>query len=174
MQADEDLARRLRLLRNLGSVLKYHHDVKGFNSRLDSLQAAILSIKLRHLAAWNDARRDAAGWYRSALAGCPGLALPGEAPWTGRHAYHLFVVRLLERDRDAVARALAAEGVQTAVHYPVPIHMQKAYQELGLGAGAFPATEAASRTILSLPMFPEITQAQAGYVADRLRAVLAA
>jgi len=172
--SDEGLAGRLRLLRNWGSVVKYHHEVQGFNSRLDTLQAAILSVKLRSLGAWNDARRTAAGWYRAALAGCPGLVLPAEAPWTGRHAYHLFVVRLPERDRDAVARELAASGVQTVVHYPVPIHLQKAYADLGLGKGAFPNAEAAARTILSLPMFPEITQAQVGFVADSLRAVLGA
>ena len=170
---DEPLARQIRLLRNWGSVVKYHHEVQGFNSRLDTLQAAILSVKLRHLAAWNDARRAAAGWYRSALGGCPGVVLPAEAPWTGRHASHLFVVRVLERDRDVVARAMAARGVQTVVHYPVPIHLQKAYADLGLRRGAFPAAEAASSSILSLPMFPEITQGQVAYVADSLRAVLA-
>jgi len=170
---DESLVRQLRLLRNWGSVVKYHHEVQGFNSRLDTIQAAVLSVKLRHLAAWNDARRTAAGWYRSALAGCPGLALPVEASWTGRHAYHLFVVRLLECDRDSAARKLAARGVQTVVHYPVPIHLQKAYSELGLRPGAFPCAETAARGVLSLPMFPEITQAQVAYVADSLRAVLA-
>jgi len=170
--SDEGLAGKLRLLRNWGSVVKYHHEVQGFNSRLDTLQAAILSVKLRRLGAWNDARRTAAGWYRAALAGCPGLVLPAEAAWTGRHAYHLFVVRLPERDRDAIARELAARGVQTVVHYPVPIHLQKAYADLGLGQGAFPNAEAAARTILSLPIYPEITQAQVGHVADSLRALL--
>jgi len=170
---DENLVRQLRLLRNWGSVVKYHHEVQGFNSRLDTLQAAVLSAKLGHLAAWNDARRTAAGWYRSALAGCPGLVLPVEAPWTGRHAYHLFVVRLPGLDRDSVARELAARGVQTVVHYPVPIHLQKAYAGLGLRQGAFPCAEAAARSILSLPMFPEITQSQVAYVADSLRAALA-
>src|ERR1022692_3254689 len=170
---DEPLVRQLRLLRNWGSVVKYHHEVQGFNSRLDTLQAAVLSAKLRHLADWNDARRTAAGWYRSALAGCPGLLLPGEAPWTGRHAYHLFVVRLPGRDRDSVARELASRGVQTVVHYPVPIHLQQAYADLGLRQGAFPCAEAAACTILSLPMFPEITQSQVAYVADSLPAVLA-
>jgi dTDP-4-amino-4,6-dideoxygalactose transaminase len=170
---EDHLVRQLRLLRNWGSVVKYHHEVQGFNSRLDTLQAAILSAKLRHLADWNDARRTAAGWYRSALAGCPGLVMPGEAPWTGRHAYHLFVVRLTERDRDIIARELATRGVQTVVHYPVPIHLQKAYADLGLRPGAFPCAEAAARSILSLPMFPEITQSQVAYVADSLRALLA-
>src|SRR5205085_464976 len=131
------LARRVKLLRNWGSVVKYHHEVEGWNSRLDTLQAAILNVKLRRLAAWNAARRAAAGWYRAALAGTPGLVLPAEAPWCGRHVWHLYVVRILERDRDEVARALAADGVQTVVHYPVPIHRQKAYAHLGHGEGTF-------------------------------------
>ncbi len=171
--ADENLGRKIRLLRNLGSVVKYHHDVKGFNSRLDTLQAAILSVKLRHLAAGNNSRRQAAAWYRSALGDCRGLVLPLESAWTGRHAYHLYVVRLLERSRDAVAREMAGRGVRTMVHYPVPIHLQKAYADLGAGVGAFPAAEQASRTVLSLPMFPEITQSQVEDVADNLSAVLA-
>jgi dTDP-4-amino-4,6-dideoxygalactose transaminase len=98
--------------------------------------------------------------------------LPQEAAWTGRHVYHLFVIRLLERARDDVMRELAARGIQTIVHYPVPIHRQKAYAELGLGEGAFPAAEAAARTVLSLPMFPEMTRAQGDEVCDALRAVL--
>src|SRR5581483_11687395 len=116
---DDALARDVRLLRNWGSVVKYHHEVQGYNSRLDTLQAAILGVKLQHLAAWNEQRRLAAGWYRELLADVSGLALPVEAPWTARHVYHLFVVRILARERDAVARALAERGVQTVVHYPV-------------------------------------------------------
>ena len=171
---DDGLARQLRLLRNWGSVVKYHHEIQGYNSRLDTLQAAVLGVKLRHLAAWNDRRRTAAGWYRAALADLPGLVLPVEAPWTGRHVYHLFVVRLLERNRDAVAQVLAERGVQTVVHYPVPIHRQKAYSELGYAEGAFPRAEQAARTVLSLPMFPEMTPDHVALVAAALRAALAA
>lgn len=170
---DDAVAARLRQLRNLGATVKYHHDIKGYNSRLDTLQAAILSVKLRHLAAWNDARRTAAGWYRDALGDCPGVELPALAAWTGRHAYHLFVIRLKDHGRDAVVSQLAARGVQSGVHYPVPIHLQKAYAELGLSAGAFPAAEEAARTVLSLPMFPEITRDQVSRVAGILRTVLA-
>ncbi|MDD2762942.1 MAG: DegT/DnrJ/EryC1/StrS family aminotransferase [Opitutaceae bacterium] len=171
--SDATLTRRLRLLRNWGSVVKYHHEIQGYNSRLDTLQAAILAVKLRHLADWNEQRRSAAGWYRAALAGCPGLELPFESSWTDRHVYHLFVVRILEHDRDAIAKELAAHGVQTVVHYPVPIHQQRAYAELGYTAGAFPNAERAARTVLSLPMFPEITPAQVDHVARALRAALA-
>ena len=169
---DEALAQQLRLLRNWGSGVKYHHEVQGFNSRLDTLHAAILTVKLGQLAQWNDQRRTAATWYRAALANCPGLVLPAVAPWTGLHAYHLFVVRLTERDRDLIARQLAESGVQTVVHYPVPIHRQKAYTDLGYSAGTFPAAETAARQILSLPMFPEITRDQVEHVAGALRHAL--
>jgi dTDP-4-amino-4,6-dideoxygalactose transaminase len=171
---DAALAQKLRLLRNWGSVVKYHHDIAGYNSRLDTLQAAILRVKLRHLAAWNDARRAAAAWYREELAGCPGLMLPAEMPWCGRHAWHLFVVRFPEHDRDTVAKKLSEAGVQTVVHYPIPIHLQKAYANLGHQPGAFPHAERAAQTILSLPMFPEITREQVAHVAASLRKILAA
>jgi dTDP-4-amino-4,6-dideoxygalactose transaminase len=169
---DETLAKQIRLLRNWGALVKYHHEVQGYNSRLDTLQAAILSVKLRRLSAWNDRRRKVAAWYRDLLSDCPGIVLPTVAPWTGKHVYHLFVVRLLEHDRDAVKSALTARGVQSVVHYPIPIHRQKAYAELELPAGSFPAAEAAARSVLSLPMFPEISQAQVEAVADGLRAAL--
>lgn len=170
---DDNLAQKLRLLRNWGSVVKYHHEVQGYNSRLDTLQAAILGVKLRHLDAWNERRRVAAGWYRDALAGLPDIVLPMEAAWTGRHVYHLFVIRLIGRNRDAVARVLAEQGVQTVVHYPVPIHRQKAYAELGYSEGSFPCAELAARSVLSLPMFPEMTPDHIGMVADALRSALA-
>ena len=170
--ADEELARQIRLLRNWGSVVKYHHEVQGYNSRLDTLQAAILGVKLPQLGAWNEQRRIVAGWYREALRGVGGIVLPREASWTGRHVYHLFVVRLLEHAREHVMAALAAAGVQTIVHYPVPIHRQKAYSDLGYAAGAFPNAEAAAQSILSLPMFPEMTHGQVAQTADALRAAL--
>jgi dTDP-4-amino-4,6-dideoxygalactose transaminase len=152
--------------------VKYHHDIKGYNSRLDTLQAAILSVKLRHLAAWNDARAKIAGWYREDLKDCAGLMLPALAPWAGRHVYHLFVVRFPAHDRDAVAKKLLEAGVQTVVHYPIPIHLQKAYAELGYKSGAFPNAEKAAKSILSLPLFPEMTRAQCDYVCEQLRAAL--
>ena len=169
---DDELARKLRLLRNWGSVVKYHHEVQGYNSRLDTLQAAILNVKLRHLAAWNERRGVVAAWYRELLGGIAELELPAVAPWTGRHVYHLFVVRLRSRDRDAIVKALGERGVQSVVHYPVPIHLQKAYAELGLRAGAFPQAEQAARSVLSLPMFPEMTRAQCETVSEQVRDVL--
>ena len=169
---DDALAQQLRLLRNWGAVVKYQHEVQGYNSRLDTLQAAILSVKLRHLAAWNESRRRVAAWYRERLEGCDGIVLPVEAPWTGRHVYHLFVIRILGHNRDAVVGALAERGVQAIVHYPIPIHRQKAYAELGYKAGAFPHAEAAASTVLSLPMFPEMTPEQCDFVCEQLRAAL--
>lgn len=169
---DDALARQLRLLRNWGSIVKYHHEIQGYNSRLDTLQGAILGVKLRHLADWNDRRQSVAGWYREMLADVAGLTLPVSAPWTGRHVYHLFVVRLHSHDRDAIIRALGERGIQAIVHYPVPIHLQKAYAELGHRAGAFPQAEKAARSVLSLPMFPEMTRSQCEFVCDHLRSVL--
>ncbi|HUR59317.1 MAG TPA: DegT/DnrJ/EryC1/StrS family aminotransferase [Opitutaceae bacterium] len=168
----DELARQLRLLRNWGSVVKYHHEIQGYNSRLDTIQAAILGVKLKHLAGWNERRQAVAGWYRELLAGVGGLTLPAVAAWTGRHVYHLFVVRLVSHDRDAIVRSLGERGVQAIVHYPVPIHLQKAYAELGYRAGAFPESEGAARSILSLPMFPEMTRSQCEYVCEHVRAVL--
>jgi dTDP-4-amino-4,6-dideoxygalactose transaminase len=136
--SDEVLDRQLRLLRNWGSVVKYQHEIAGYNSRLDTLQAAILTVKLGHLADWNERRARIAGWYRENLRDCPGLVLPREAPWCGRHVWHLFVVRFEGPDRDAVAAKLLADGIQTVIHYPVPIHLQKAYAGLGYKEGAFP------------------------------------
>lgn len=169
---EEPLAQKIRLLRNWGSTVKYHHEVQGYNSRLDTLQAAILHVKLEHLPRWNDQRQHVARWYRENLRGCPGVVLPDEMPWCGRHIYHLFVVRFPEHDRNAVAQKLLAAGVQTVVHYPIPIHLQKAYAELGHKPGSFPNAERAARSILSLPLFPEMTREQCDYACEALRVAL--
>ena len=170
---DDSLAQRVRLLRNWGSVVKYHHEVQGYNSRLDTLQAAILTVKLRHLEHWNERRRTIAGWYRERLAGLDGLLLPETAAWTGQHVHHLFVVRVVGRDRDALVRRLQEAGVQSVVHYPIPIHRQRAYRDLGYSEGAFPVAEESARSILSLPMFPEMTPAQCDHTCEELRRALA-
>ena len=169
---DEAIARQLRLLRNWGSVVKYHHEVQGYNSRLDTLQAAVLGVKLRHLAAWTAQRRGVVAWYREALADIPGLVLPAEAPWTGQHVYHLFVVRLLEHSRAEILRELTARGIQALVHYPIPIHRQKAYSDLGYAEGAFPSAEKAAASVISLPLFPEMKRAQVEAVAAAVRSAL--
>lgn len=169
---DAEIAGKIRLLRNWGSIQKYRHEVPGYNSRLDTLQAAVLLVKMTRLTAWLDQRRGVANWYRENLNGCSGLVLPLESPWCGRHAYHLFVVRITNLPRDQVAVKLKAAGIQTIVHYPIPIHLQPAYSDLNYRAGAFPNAETAAETILSLPLYPEMTRSQCDYVCEHLRAAL--
>ncbi len=156
----------VRQLRDHGASRRYHHDIEGYNGRLDAIQAAFLRVKLRRLARWNEARRRHAGRYREALADVAEVRLPLEVPYA-KHVYHLFVVRA-ER-RDALQSRLAERGIATGLHYPLPLHLQNAYRHLGLGPGAFPVTERAGETILSLPMFPELTDAQLCRVVETIR-----
>lgn len=156
-----DLAERVKLLRNYGQRVKYHHDVKGGNSRLDTVQAAVLRVKLRHLDDWNAGRANAAAEYEKALAG-KGLGLPKIAPNT-THVFHLYVVET--DDREGLQKKLDAAGAQHGIHYPIPIHMQPAMADLGYKAGAFPVSERVAPRILSLPMFPELTKEQIARVA---------
>jgi dTDP-4-amino-4,6-dideoxygalactose transaminase len=163
---DPALAEKVRMLRNYGQSRKYYHDVAGWNSRLDTVQAAVLRVKLKYLTGWNDLRRKHAEAYRAQLAGLP-LVLPREMPGN-RHIYHLFVVRLRERDR--ALEFLAKRGISCGIHYPVPIHLQQAYRDLGYRAGAFPVTERVAPELLSLPMYPELTDEQVAGVVQGLRA----
>jgi dTDP-4-amino-4,6-dideoxygalactose transaminase len=156
-----DLAERVKLLRNYGQRVKYQHDMKGGNSRLDSVQAAILRVKLRHLDDWNAARGRAADMYGEALAG-KNIVLPKIAPDT-THVFHLYVVQT--NDRAALQKSLDAAGAQHGIHYPIPIHRQPAMADLGYAEGAFPVSERVAPLILSLPMFPEISQEQIARVA---------
>lgn len=149
---DAGLARGIRLLRNLGSEVKYHHSVKGFNRRLDTLQAAVLRVKLGRLDEGNASRRLVAAVYRDLLAAFP-VRLPVDSA-AHEHVYHLFVVEV--EDRDALVQHLSRYRVATGIHYPVPVHLQEAYEGLGYGRGAFPVTEASAGRILSLPMYPEM------------------
>ena len=158
---DQELAARIRRLRNGGQSNRYVHEEIGFNSRLDELQAAVLRAKLPHLSAWNERRRTLVALYRAALAESPlGWvdALPDASP-----AAHLLVARAPERDR--LKKALSEAGVQTLIHYPVPAHLQPAYRGLGQGEGACPEAERAAREIVSLPLYPELSEAQVEHVA---------
>lgn len=159
---DPDVDAQVRLLRNYGSRVKYHHEVAGMNRRLDTLQAAVLLAKLARLDDWNDARRRHAARYRDRLANA-GVDLP---PVTDdvEHVYHLFIVE--SGDRDGLQEHLARRRIATGVHYPVPIHLQPAYRSLGLGPGAFPVTEQLAGRILSLPMYPELPDEAIDRVAD--------
>jgi dTDP-3-amino-3,4,6-trideoxy-alpha-D-glucose transaminase len=161
---------RMRSLSNHGRLDKHRHSEEGFNYRLDGLQAAVLRVKLRHLDAWNAERRRAAGWYAQRLAAVPGVVLPGTAPWA-EHVFHLFVVRVADRDR-VIAR-LQERGVGAGIHYPVPLHLQPAYAHLGHREGDFPVTERVAKEIISLPIYPEITEEQVDRVCDALRESLA-
>ncbi len=154
---DDGVAARVRTLSSHGSLRKYEHDVVGFNSRLDAVQAVVLRAKLARLQEWNRQRRAAAERYRLLLADMPSVELPREAPGNV-DAWHLYVVRV--PDRDAVLAALHAAGIQAGVHYPVPVHRSGAYAGAGMRAGSFPVAEAAAGRILSLPLFPHITEAQ--------------
>jgi len=166
---DAEVARRTRMLRNHGGIKRYEHLEVGVNSRLDSLQAAVLSLKLRQLDSWNDERRRAARLYADLLADLPDVVLPSAADGNV-HVWHLYVVRVPDRAR--VLDELSAAGVRAAVHYPAPVHFLPAFPDLGR-RGAFPVAEQAAREILSLPIFPGITVQQQEWVAEALtRAVL--
>ncbi|CAA7618766.1 dTDP-3-amino-3, 6-dideoxy-alpha-D-galactopyranose transaminase [Magnetospirillum sp. LM-5] len=165
---DAELARRVRMTANHGRMSKYDHEFEGVNSRLDGLQAAILTVKLRHLESWTEARRRVAARYTANLAGS-GLPLPSD-PAGGRHVYHLFVIRLQERDR--VQAALTEAGIATGIHYPIALPNLTAYARLGHQAQDFPVASAYQDQVLSLPMYPELADDQIDYVCDRLLAVL--
>ena len=163
---DAQLAGRIRMLRDHGQAKKYHHDLEGYNARCDALQGAALRVKLKHLPEWNEARRAHAQQYCRLLEDCDAVTLPevldGVLP-----VWHLFVIQV--DNRDAVQATLKDKGVATGLHYPVPLHLQKAYAGLGLPEGAFPVTEAYAKRLLSLPMFPELTENQVAYVCECLK-----
>ena len=144
--------RTIRMLRDWGQDRKYHHALRGFNYRMEGLQGAILRVKLRHLEAWTNARRAVMAQYNELLRDSE-VTTPQEMPWA-RHVYHAYTVR--SRDRDALQAALQAEGIQTGIHYPLPVHLQPAYADLGYGRGDFPQAEEAAAQVLSLPIYPEL------------------
>lgn len=165
---DDRVAARLRALRDHAQSERYYHDEIGFNYRMDAFQGAVLGLKLKRLQGWTEARRRLAARYRERLADLP-LRLPAEAP-DRRHVWHLFVV--LHPERDRIRRALEARGIHSGLHYPVPVHLQKAYRPLGHRPGDFPVSERVARECLTLPLFPEMTGAQQDRVVEALRAIL--
>ena len=152
----------MRMLRDHGSIRKYEHRVPGYNFRLEGLQGGFLSVKLRHLDSWNERRRVAAKRYNELLSNF-GLTLPVEMAYC-QHVYHLYVVQA--DDREALRQQLNAAGVETGLHYPVPLHLQEAYAGLGYSKGSFPVVERLTDRILSLPMHPGITEEQIQHVAS--------
>jgi len=162
----EDIANKIRMIRDHGQGKKYFHDMEGYNGRLDAIQAGVLRIKLRRLPAWNEARRRNAQYYNELLSPVKGVTVPKEADGC-RHVYHLYVI--LVDDRDGLQKYLNAKGIGTGLHYPVPLHLQKAYAYKGYKEDDFPVTESVAKRLLSLPMFPELTRAQIEYIADCIK-----
>lgn len=163
---DDELAEKLRKLRNYGSRVKYYNEIKGFNSRLDPLQAAFLRVKLKHLDVWNKRRKLVANRYLVALSHLPGLTIPHVPEWA-EPCWHLFVVR--HPHRDELQKHLAQAGIGTLIHYPVPPHLQQAYRGLGMSEGAFPITEAIHREVLSLPIGPHLPFEETEYIVSVIK-----
>jgi dTDP-4-amino-4,6-dideoxygalactose transaminase len=168
---DEAMAKRMKMIRDHGQAKKYYHDIEGYNGRLDSVQAGWLSVKLPHLPKWNESRRKLALRYHESLAQLKEcMVIPEEAPWS-KGVYHLYVVRV--QDREALQAHLAEAGIGTGIHYPIPLHQQKAYAYLGYNTGDFPVTERVSREIVSLPMFPQLAASQQDQVVSAVKEFLA-
>ncbi|MCX8022628.1 MAG: DegT/DnrJ/EryC1/StrS family aminotransferase [Syntrophorhabdaceae bacterium] len=165
-----ELADRIRVLRDHGQARKYYHNIIGWNGRMDGIQGAVLSVKLRYLTTWNDKRRKNAYLYNSMLKGIDGLVTPYEADY-GKHVYHIYAIRVKEREN--VISKLAERGVSCGIHYPVPIHLQTAYSSLCLIEGRFPIAEKVTKEFVSLPMYPELTEEQIKHVVKELEGVLA-
>jgi dTDP-4-amino-4,6-dideoxygalactose transaminase len=157
-----ELAKTIKMLRDHGQAQKYYHDIEGYNGRLDAMQAGFLHVKLAHLAQWNTSRRERAAEYNRLLANCDSaITLPYEPSWS-RAVYHLYVIRTENRD-DLIAH-LKSAGIGTGIHYPIPLHLQKAYTSLDYRSGDFPVSERVASEIISLPMFPQLTSEQQGRI----------
>jgi dTDP-4-amino-4,6-dideoxygalactose transaminase len=167
---DKRVAEKIHMLRNHGQAKKYYHDTEGYNGRLDSIQAGWLTVKLRHLSKWNESRRALAHRYHKLFSDVTAeIAVPREAPWT-KGVYHLYVVRV--QDRQALQAHLAEAGIGTGIHYPMPLHQQKAYQHLGYKTGDFSVAERVSKEIVSLPMFPQLSHGQQDDVVKKTKEFL--
>ena len=167
---DLKIAAVAKMLREHGQVKKYYHDMEGYNGRLDTIQAGFLHAKLPHLPGWTDARRQRAAEYTKLLGGNPAIGLVTQ-PESSRAVYHLYVIRVA--DRDGLMKYLGTKGIGAGIHYPIPLHRQNAYLGMGYGEGAFPVTEKYAAEILSLPMFPQLTSEQAARVAKEVLAFVA-
>ena len=163
---DAAIAKTIKMLRDHGQATKYYHDIEGYNGRLDALQAGLLHVKLGHLARWNAQRRERAAEYQRLLESAEtAVVTPSEPSWS-RAVYHLYVVRTTERER--LMDHLKKAGIGTGIHYPIPLHLQKAYESMNYGVGDFPVTEKAAAEIVSLPMFPQLTSQQQAQVIDEI------
>jgi dTDP-4-amino-4,6-dideoxygalactose transaminase len=163
---DAGLAQKIKMVRDHGQAMKYYHDVEGYNGRLDAIQAGLLLVKLAHLAKWNEQRRERATEYNRLLANAEDVITPFEPSWS-RAIYHLYVVRV--EDQQGLITRLKQADIHTGIHYPIPLHLQKAYKHLGYARGAFPKAEKIAAEIVSLPMFPQLTEQQQARVAEEIR-----
>lgn len=163
---DADLAQKVRVIRNYGSQQRYYNEIKGFNARIDELQAGLLSVKLKHIERWTAERQQIATWYREALKDCDTIKLHQIAEGA-THVYHLFVIS--HSKRDELQQFLQSKGVGTVIHYPIPPHLQEAYKDLGYQKSDFPIAEQIAETILSLPLFIGMTQSQVEYIATCIK-----
>jgi dTDP-4-amino-4,6-dideoxygalactose transaminase len=166
---DEALYRNLLVLRDCGRISKYEHAVVGYNSRLDTLQAALLREKLKYLNAWTQLRRDAAARYDALLKDVPGVIIP-RAVDQASHVYHVYAIRI--KNRDTVVKRLREKGIGVIVHYPIPLHLQKVYASLGYKSGDFPVSEKVSQEIVSLPLYPFMKVSQIKYVVQQIQAAV--
>jgi dTDP-4-amino-4,6-dideoxygalactose transaminase len=162
---DSDVAAIMRMLRDHGQAQKYYHDVEGYNGRLDAIQAGLLQAKLAHLGQWNAQRRERAAEYNRLLSGEEAVTCPYEPSWS-RAVYHLYVIRTA--DRDGMMQHLKAAGIGAGIHYPIPLHLQRAYAYLCYRVGDFPISESISGRIISLPMFPQLTAEQQATVTEEM------
>jgi dTDP-4-amino-4,6-dideoxygalactose transaminase len=163
-----ELASKMRMIRDHGQEKKYYHGCIGWNARMDGFQGAVLSVKLKHLPAWNEARRKNAALYNTLLNGSDGITTPKEMDYA-KHVYHIYPIRT--KNRDELISKLGEKGVNCGIHYPVPVHLQNAYASLGLKAGSFPVAEKVASEFVSLPMFAELTEEQIRDASDMVKAL---
>ncbi len=168
---NSDLAAKIAMLRDHGQSQKYCHDYIGWNARMDGIQAAVLNVKLRHLKMWNEARRNLAGIYSERLADCDRVILPHEAEYA-EHVYHIYAIRA--RNRNGLLRYLADRDIHCGIHYPLPLHLQKAYKWMGHSKGSFPVSEKCQEELISLPIYPELGVGQVEYVTDEIKKFVSA
>jgi dTDP-4-amino-4,6-dideoxygalactose transaminase len=168
---DDQLADKIKAIANHGMVIRYHHDMVGVNSRLDTLQAAILDVKLPHLDQYIKARQQAAQYYDNAFANNPHIIIPARDPQS-THVFHQYTLRIVDYDRDTLRQQLADKQIPAMVYYPVPLHQQKAYQDPRYHTGDFPQAERLAQTVLSLPMHTELDQQQLEYITQTINQIL--
>ena len=166
---NEELDKKMRMLRDHGQAKKYYHSLIGWNARMDGIQGAILSVKLKHLSTWNEGRRRNAAIYDELLKGVKGVTTPKQAGYA-KHVYHIYAIRVADRDR--LIASLAEKDIHCGIHYPIPLHLLDAYNSLNLGKGSFPVAEKSAAEFVSLPMFPELTRQQIAQVAGEIATML--